>query len=352
MTSQADNHFGLGPERQAARLFQGDTAMKRQVQIAGGSLLALTFALLISCSAPPTARPEKTKWTVAFITNTESEFWKLVRKGCEKADAEMTDVEVAFKIPFTGEAKDQNKLIREALERHADAIAVSPVDPVAQKKVLNEMAQRVPLITQDSDAPDSDRLFYLGANNRAAGRQAGELLKKALPNGGKVMVFVGKREVQNVQERFAGLKEALQGSKLEVLDLITDENDHTKAKDNVTQTLEQHPDIAGLVGLWSYNGPAILTAVKNAKKVGKVKIVCFDDEQETLDGIKEGAIYATVAQQPYEYGYQTVQVLSKLAKGDKSVIPADKMLFIPTIVVESKNLEAYRNKMNQLLGKS
>ncbi|MFN7945464.1 MAG: sugar-binding protein [Blastocatellia bacterium] len=315
-----------------------------------GCLLLTFFILQLSCSSPPPAKA-KEKWAVTFITNSSSDYWKIVQKGAEKADAELANVEVFFKKPYSGEAKEQEKLINDALRRgEADAIAISPIDPVGEKKFINETAKKVPLITQDSDAPDTDRLLYLGADNKAAGRQAGELMKKALPQGGKIMVFVGKKDVQNARERFEGLKEALQGSKIEIIDLMTDDNDHIKAKDNAVEAMDKHPDLAGMIGLWSYNGPAILTAVRNAKKVGKIKIVCFDEEQETLDGIREGAIFATVAQQPFEYGYQAVQILAKLAKGDKSVIPASKMVFIPPVIVQKENVADFSSKLNQLLG--
>ena len=323
--------------------------MKRSLQHEFICLLLVALIVSVSCSTPPLARPAKTKKTITFISNTASDFWKIVRKGCEKADAELPDVEVAFKTPFTGTAKDQDKLLRDALDRDTDAVAISPVDPAAQKKIINEAASRVPVITQDSDAPDTNRLFYLGADNLAAGKQAGELLKKALPQGGKIMVLVGNKDVQNAKERFEGLKQSVQGSKVEIIDLMTDDNDHSKAKDNATEAMEKHPDLAGLVGLWSYNGPAILQAVTNAKKIGKVKIIAFDDEADTLDGIKSGAITATVAQQPFEYGYQAIQLLAKILKGDKSVIPADKKILIPTIIVQKTNLDEFRNKMSKLL---
>jgi ribose transport system substrate-binding protein len=289
---------------------------------------------------------------VAFITNSTSDFWKIARKGCEKADAELPDVTVAFKTTNTGTIEEQNGLIRQALDRdEADAIAVSPVDPATQKKVINDAAKRAFVMTQDSDAPDTDRALYLGADNRAAGRQAGELIKQALPQGGKIMVFVGRREVQNAQERFEGLKESLQGSKVQIIDLMTDDANSSNARDNAYQTLKKYPDIAGMVGLWSYNGPAIVQALKPEAKLGTVKIVCFDDEPETLAAIKEGQIFGTVAQQPFDYGYQAVKTAAQVLKGDRSAIPGNKTILIPTVVVQRNNVDEYRKKLDQLLGK-
>ena len=321
--------------------------MKRLTSVKLICLLALIFATSASCASPPKA--PKTVKTVAFITNATSDFWKIAHKGCEKADAELPDVTVAFKSTNTGTAKEQNGLISDALEMDTDAIAVSVIDPVGQKQVINDAAKRALVITQDSDAPDSDRALYLGADNRAAGRQAGELIKKALPQGGKIMVFVGKREVENARERFDGLKESLQGSKVEVIDLLTDDADEGRARQNAYETLKKYPDIAGMVGLWSYNGPAILQALRPEGKLGQIKIVCFDDERATLAAIKEGTIFGTVAQQPFEYGYQAVQMAAKILK-DRSAIPASKTILIPTVVIQKNNVDEYTKKLNQLLG--
>ena len=99
------------------------------------------------------------------------------------------------------------------------------------------------VVTQDSDAPKSDRAFYVGTDNVAAGRQAGELIKEALPQGGKIMVFVGKIDARNAQERLQGIKEALQGTNITIVDVRTDDTDRVRAKSNVSDTLVRYPDV-------------------------------------------------------------------------------------------------------------
>ncbi len=153
----------------------------------------------------------------------------------------------------------------------------------------------------------------------------------------------------NAQDRFEGLKEALQGSKVEIIDLMTDDANQSRARENAYQTLKKYPDIAGMVGLWSYNGPAILQALRPEGALGKVKIVCFDEDKETLAAIKDGTIFGTVVQQPFEYGYQAVQAAGKILRGDRSVIPASKTILIPTVVIQKKEVDEYSKKLNQLL---
>jgi ribose transport system substrate-binding protein len=109
--------------------------------------------------------------------------------------------------------------------------------------------------------------------------------------------------------------------------------------------------VKALVGLWSYNGPAILNAVKEAGKVGQVKIVAFDEADATLAGIREGAIHATVVQQPFEFGYQAITRMAQALKGDTSFIPENKQIIVPTIVVNKANVEEFTRQINELRGR-
>ena len=305
----------------------------------------LAALLLLGCS---TVSKRK---RVAFVTNNAANFWTIAKRGCEKADQELEDVDVEFKIPGEGTAAEQKRIIDDLVAKGIDGIAISPVDPANQTQMLNDLAKQALVFTQDSDAPQSNRACYLGTDNHAAGVQAGNLLKEALPNGGRIMVFVGKSDAQNARERFEGLREALSGSKVEIIDLRTDDTDLVRAKANVADTLVKYPDIAGLVGLWEYNGPAILNAVKDAGKLGQVKIVCFDEADDTLQGIKANNIYATVVQQPYEFGYQSIKLMAKALSGDKSGIPATKQVFIPTKAIKKDNVDAFIDQINKLRGR-
>jgi ribose transport system substrate-binding protein len=182
---------------------------------------------------------------LAFVTNNTSDFWTIARKGTEKADTELDDVTVEFRLPADGTAAEQKRMLDDLLAKGVDGIAVSPVDPENQTQTLNETAKHVLVVTQDSDAPKSDRAFYVGTDNVAAGRVAGGLIKEALPQGGKIMLFVGKLDARNAQERLQGIREALQGSNVQILDVRTDDTDRVRAKSNVSDTLVKYTDSSG-----------------------------------------------------------------------------------------------------------
>lgn len=316
---------------------------------------AAAAALVLACgfwsAGCNRGRASANKLHLAFVTNNASDFWTIARAGCNKAQEELKDVDVDFQIPSDGTAASQKRIVDDLLARGVQGIAMSPVDPSNETPMLNEVARQALLFTQDSDAPNSNRACYVGTDNVAAGRQAGELIKKALPGGGKIMLFVGTLDAQNARDRLSGIKQAIAGTKIQILDTLTDETDRVRAKANVQDTLVKYPDVAGLVGLWSYNGPAILNAVQGANKVGQVKIVCFDEEDETLAGVKSGAIYATVVQQPFEFGHEAMILMAKYLRGDHSVIPASKQIFVPTLAIQQDNVEAFQTKLNKLRGR-
>jgi ribose transport system substrate-binding protein len=165
------------------------------------------------------------------------------------------------------------------------------------------------------------------------------------------MMFVGKLDARNAQERVQGIKEVLTGSNVRIIDVRTDDADDVRAKANAADTLVRYPDVKALVGLWSYNGPAILNAVREAGKVGRVRIVTFDEADETLAGVRDGAIYATVVQQPYEFGYQAITRMAQAVRGDRSFIPTTKQIIVPTLVVNHTNVEEFMKRINLLRGR-
>jgi ribose transport system substrate-binding protein len=289
------------------------------------------------------------KYKLAFVSNNAATFWTIARSGCTDAQKELGNVDVDFRIPSTGSAAEQQQIMDDLVARGVDGIAVSPIDPGNQTEFLNKIAAQTLLICHDSDAADSKRVCYIGTDNFAAGVEAGKLIKEVLPNGGKIMVFVGYADAQNAKDRFGGIKKELEGSNVQIIDLKTDDTDTVRAQKNAEDTLVRYPDIACLVGLYSYNGPAILNAVRGAKVNGKVKIVCFDENPETLQGVAAGDIYGTVVQQPYEFGKQAITKMAKYLAGDKEALGGGKQI-VPTRNIKKGDVAEFEANLKKILG--
>jgi ribose transport system substrate-binding protein len=302
-------------------------------------------------AAPVTGEAPAKKLKLAFVSNNAATFWTIARAGCMDAAAELGGVDVDFRIPSAATAAEQQQILDDLLAKGEDGIALSPVDPVNQTALLDKVASQALLVTADSDAPASKRVCYIGTDNVAAGGEAGKLIKEVLPQGGKIMIFVGTLDAQNAKDRYQGIKNQLEGSNIGIIDVRTDDTDPVRAQKNVEDTLVKYPDVECLVGLWSYNGPAILNAVKGAGKIGQVKIVCFDEDAQTLEGVASGAIYGTVVQQPYEFGKQAITRMAHRLRGDKEAFPSSGKEIIPTISLKQPDVSAFQAKLKKMLGK-
>ena len=315
-------------------------------------LIALSAAALLpfAITGCNKAGGANAKLKLAFVSNNAATFWTIARSGCEAAEKELGNVEVDFRIPSTGGAAEQQQILDDLIAKGVDGIAVSPIDPANQTAFLDRIAGQTLLVCHDSDAPDSKRVCYIGTDNFAAGVEAGKLLKEALPDGGKIMAFVGATDAENAKQRLGGIKKELEGSNIEVIDVRTDDTDTVRAQKNAEDTLVKYPDIAGMVGLYNYNGPAILNAVRAAGQNGKVKIVCFDENDETLQGVASGDIFGTVVQQPFEFGKQAITRMAKHLAGDKEALSGGKQI-VPTRSLRKDDIAGFQAELKKTLGK-
>jgi ribose transport system substrate-binding protein len=309
--------------------------------------LAVVLASAAIVMSPAVAQDKK---TLAFVVNGASDFWKLAEAGVKKAQGELPNYDLQFKYPEQAAAAIQQRLMDDLVAAGVSAIMVSAVDPKSSTEALNRVGGQVPLFTTDSDAPDTNRIAYIGSSNTDAGKQAGEIALKALPEGGKCMGFVGLLGADNAKERIAGMKEVIAGSKVELVDVRGDDIDQTRAKRNVEDTLAANPEINCMVGFYSYNPPRIYEALKEAGKLGQITVIAFDEDPITLGGVKEGTIAGTVVQQPYEWGYQGMKLMAKYLEGDKSGIPDNKLIIVPTKIIDKGNVEQFEADLKAAIG--
>ncbi|KYF66764.1 sugar-binding protein [Sorangium cellulosum] len=298
----------------------------------------------------PGARPK-----LAYITNGVAPFWTIAEKGVIDGAKEY-NADVSVVMP--SDVNDQMQRVEDLLIRGVDGIAISPIDAENQVPLLNKAAAKTKLITQDSDAPKSDRIVYIGIDNYVAGRMAGQLVKEAIPGGGKVAIFVGRLEGDNARKRRQGvldelldrqdtsggndpLNGVLKGAKYTIVATLTDQIDAAKAKSNAEDMMSAHPDLVGLIGLNAYHTPALLEALKQSGKMSSIQVVGFDEQDATLRAIQDGEVVGTVVQNPYMYGKESVRVLAALVRGDDSVVPPSKFISLPARQIRKANLPEF-----------
>lgn len=287
---------------------------------------------------------------LAFVTNNSSEFWKIAHAGVRKYEQE-GKVQVDFIPPPNGTVEEQNQILENLVSQGYDAVAVSVIAPKDQVPALNRVAEKAKLITFDSDAPESNRLLYIGTNNYEAGKLLGQEIVKLLPTGGEIAVFVGTFAADNAAQRLKGVEDAIQGKDITIIDKREDQTNREAARSNVEAVLNSRPELDLVVGLWSYNGPAIAAALDATGKKGQVKAAVFDEEEGTLAAVENGTVAVTVVQRPFEMGYQSSKWMHDLATKPQeamAAIPPDKQVDTGAEVITAANVKEFRQKLAEL----
>ena len=325
--------------------------------VAGLILFATSCRSGESDSAKQADGKSAEKPTVAFITNQIADFWKIAEAGCKDAQKDF-DVNVEVRMPPEATAVEQKRIIEDLLNSGVDGIAISPIDADNQQDFVNSVGEKVPVITHDSDAPGTNRLMYVGMDNYRAGRLAGALVKQALPDGGNVVIFIGRLEQDNSKHRRQGtideildrpadpsrfdpVEGEIKGEKYTILATLVDQGKQEVAKQKAADAINAFPDMNAMVGLFEYNPPACYQALQQANKLGEIKLIGFDENELTLQAIKDGTCVGTVVQNPYRYGYESVRILASLIKGDKSVIPDNKFIDIEARTITTDNVDEF-----------
>jgi ribose transport system substrate-binding protein len=252
-------------------------------------------------------------------------YWEGVREGMNAA-AERLGVEAVFQGPPEASSEEQLKVIEGLIAQGYDGIAISPNDPDAVKEIIKRaMAKGIAVVTFDSDSPESERLVYVGTDNRQGGRVGAAAMEKLLDakkeGDGKLLVQMigGKPGAWNLKERMDGFAEGVKGTRIALADTQYNEENPDTALRVAEAVLNAQPGLRGFFGSNAFAGPGAALAVKGAiqrgrLKKGQVRIVAFDTTDDILDFIDEGVIDCTLAQNTREMGRIAIEKLRDFAK--------------------------------------
>jgi ribose transport system substrate-binding protein len=300
------------------------------------ALLAAALAGLIptGCSGDSTGQHASGGTRrIIILTNGESPFWDAGRQGMEAAAKDLALDKDGLKIDFQvndGTEDGQLDRLRQFASQSdiaAVGVSVTKEDNAAIADQMRQLRKKgVQVITLDSDVSRAKfrdaRAAYVGTDNTQAGRELGRCLKLLRPDGGEYVSFVGFTSAQNAKERVQGFAEGA-GDKFKSVDNMGDEIDRNRAKENVRTAMTNHPKLVALVGIWSYNAPAIVGVLEdNAQQKQKrtLTVVTFDAEPIAIKKMADGWIDAMAVQNPYEMGYQGTKLMQAMVKGEQGTV--------------------------------
>ena len=266
---------------------------------------------------------------IILLNNTDSPFWDAARAGIDKAAEDLQLKDKGFTASMdTNNGTDEGqieKLRQYGTQDDIVAVIISPTsatNPAVVDELQKLKDKGVIIGTFDSDFDpkfQSVREFYVGTDNIKGGKVLGTAAKNLRPDGGEYVQFVGLDSQQNAYQRMDGFTSAV-GEKYVQKDRRVDDTDRSRARDNVRDSIAQNPNLNILVGIWSYNAPAIVDIVKEKNVRDKFTIVTFDAEQLAIQQMGEGMIDAMVVQNPFGMGYDSVKyALAKLTGDDATV---------------------------------
>ena len=295
--------------------------------------------------------------TIGVIGKAAEAYWSEVDQGALAA-GKVIGVNVRFFAPQTQSITQQISTFQSFVAQDFAGIAVAPSAPGAITPYINKAYKMgIPVITIDTDVPNSKRCFYIGTDNYKAGYLGGKAMVKLLNGKGNVVIITGSLSANNSLERIKGFEDALKGTNIKVLNVLNDQEDAAKAFSLAQSAISTYgKKLNAFYGVYYEDGPAEANAVKSAgMKPGQVKIVCFDMGPDTLQYLKKGYIQASTVQKPYFMGYFGVISAYMMAKMGEMGPTYLKMMLnnanhIDTgiYLVTKENLDPYLSKMKAL----
>jgi len=321
------------------------------------TLITACLLTMVSCGGSQHAVTEK---YILVATNVKVPYWQLASAGLNRAAAQY-QVQAELVGPDSYDPKAEHEQFLAAVAKKPTGILVSVSDPAALKADIdNAIAQGIPVITIDSDAPDSKRLAFIGTDNYRAGVMGGKIVAEKLQGKGSVIVFTIEGQT-NLTERLRGYKDAFETHPgIKIIEAVNMQGDPRVAFDKAKEILEKKTKVDAFVCLEAIACPEVADVVERQKAVG-VLVVAMDTDQRTLDAIKKGLITATIGQKPFSMAFLGLKLLDDIQHHPLSPLgknwSQDSFAPIPTFVdtgatlIDNSNVDQFVEARNAATAK-
>jgi ribose transport system substrate-binding protein len=305
----------------------------------------LILASLVGACSSEEDAGERTVVRIGWLAKgAQNTFFDLSRSAAQLAASDLSsasgkDVRVELLDADEPTADAQLERVNAAIESGVDALAISVLDPVILTPAIDKANDAgIPVITFDSDAPDSKRRTFYGIDNRAGAEQAAELLAGLMGKQGKVAIMTAEGVTpgtlstsQTYLERMEGFEEAIAAHPdIEVVEVIpcgkTAEAEKAGCTKILEEVLEAHPDLGG----WYLARGRVLREAEletlapnfaDAVKNGNLKVVGFDAPEDALHSVESGLVHALITQDYFGWGYDVVNLAFDVATYDRELEP-------------------------------
>jgi ribose/xylose/arabinose/galactoside ABC-type transport system permease subunit/ABC-type sugar transport system substrate-binding protein len=279
-------------------------------------------------------------------------YWVDARLGLEDK-ARLLGVKSELRGPTGNDPNQQVKEFEQILARRPAGILIAPASDAAKPVIDRAVDEGIPVVCIDTDMPTSKRYTYIGTDNYNAGQQTGELLARSVGGSGEVALLTIPGQ-SNLEGRVRGCKDALaRYPGIKIVKIGNDQALATEAEKVARSVLQAYPDLAGFGCVDAAGGEGCAVAVREAGKIGKVKIIAMDRNETTLAYIEQGIIDASIAQRTYTMAYLALELLYDLNHNniqlvndwkEASILPLPRIVDTGTIIIDKSNAKFFRRK--------
>ncbi|MCR6105895.1 sugar-binding protein [Salipaludibacillus agaradhaerens] len=270
----------------------------------------------------------------------DHDYWRLVGEGAKEAEV-IYDTFVEYEGPKRSNPEEQQKLLDMAIQSNVDGIIVQALNENF-KVLINEAVNKgIPVVTIDTDAPDSMRETYIGTDNYLAGQLAGEALLEDTSGEVNVGVVTGSFQNKHHQLRVEGFKDVIK--KEDRVNVVAIEESNilrVESEDKAYQLLNDHKNITAFYGTSSYDGIGIVAAAKSLDRLEDLYVIGFDTLDENIELLKNEELNVVIGQQPFQMGYNSIGIILDIIKG-KTV---EDIYYTEVSILRKSDLTASNNK--------
>ena len=304
-----------------------------------------------SCQKP--YHDEKERY-VFVATNIKLPYWQEAEAGLRDG-AQQLGVKAELAGPESFDAQEELRAFQKTVGENPAGIMISVSRPEMFQDAINAaVANGIPVITVDADAPDSKRVMFVGTDNFRAGQESGKRMGELLKGKGNVVVITIPGQL-NLDERARGAADALKKYPgVKIIQTLDDNGDPRVANDSISSLLKAKAGFDGVICLEASGGSGVAEALHRLDLQGKVAVVAFDKDPNTLDWIDRGVISATIAQKPYEMSYYGLKFVDDLHHNavhefkdwrTAPSYPLPKWVDTGTAIVDKSNLATFREAL-------
>lgn len=303
-----------------------------------GSLVIFVMVLCCGCQNHSSYEKQEDRYVVGVVIKSNtSEYWMSVCSGMETA-ADKYDMDVITLSPDSEvDRKVQEKQVEKLISQNVDALAIAPVDSYRTPDYLQEIKDKQITAVNFDNGMEDESLPYIGIDNYQAGYELGKQLAESLGHEGQVGIVSGDLSQKGHLERVEGFKAYMESEpNMNVQFVEGGYANMQMSEKKVRDLMDQYPDIKGIMAT---SGVTAMGLVDELKDTG-IKIVAFDEQEDTLKAVEEGQIVALAAQSGYQIGYETIHYLEKLRNGEDP----EKNYYLEAKILTQENIKEYTKK--------